>query len=70
MTAAGNMGTGAAFPRLDPAEAREIRQMFGARAGFPAICNKFGVSREHVLALCIRRRPGRQSRNQATNRSN
>lgn len=70
MTAAGNMVPGAAFPRLDPAEAREIRQMFAVRAGFPAICNKFGVSREQVLALCIRRRPGRHSLNQATKRTN
>ena len=69
MTAAGNMGACAAFPKLDLSEVREIRQMFGVRAGFPAICNKFGVSREHVLALCIRR-PSRQSRNKATKRSN
>lgn len=58
------------FPKLGPGEVREIRQMFAARAGFPAICNKFGVSREHVLALCIWRRPGRQSHNEATKRTN
>jgi hypothetical protein len=44
----------AAFPKLSPEEVREIRQMFRARAGFPAICRKFGVTADHARHLCLR----------------
>jgi hypothetical protein len=44
----------AAHPRLSAGDVREIRQMFRARAGFSAICRKFGVTEAHVRSLCIR----------------
>ncbi len=46
----------AAFPTLSTNEVREIRQMFRARAGFSAICRKFGVTEAHVRHLCLRGR--------------
>jgi DNA-binding phage protein len=53
------------FPRLTPGEVREIRQLFTRRAGWTTICEKFGITREHVYALCSYGRPAAPSRHLA-----
>jgi len=58
MPTASNMAPCAAFPRLAPGEVREIRQMFAAHAGLSTICDKFGITRDHVFEVC---RYGRQA---------
>jgi hypothetical protein len=65
MSIASSMTPGAQFPELAPGEAREIRQMFRSRAGLRTICDKFGVTREHVFALCGNNRGARHSQQQA-----
>ncbi|MGA2115995.1 MAG: hypothetical protein ABSH56_14735 [Bryobacteraceae bacterium] len=66
MIAASNI---AACPRLTRDEVSEIRQMFRGKAGMQAITEKFGLTREHVLAVCRYGRP-QHSRNEATKRTN
>jgi hypothetical protein len=65
MSIASSMTPSAQFPALTPGEAREIRQMFRSRAGLRTICDKFGVTREHVFALCGYDRCARHSQQQA-----
>ena len=44
----------APLPRLSPADLREMRKMHAAKAGFAAICGKFGVTEADARAVCAR----------------
>lgn len=39
-------------PRLSHRQLAEIRQMFRAKAGFAAICKRFGITSEHARFVC------------------
>jgi hypothetical protein len=39
-------------PRLSHRQAAEIRRMFRAKAGFAAICKKFGITSAHARFVC------------------
>lgn len=39
-------------PRLSHRQVAEIRQMFRAKAGFAAICEKFGITSAHARFVC------------------
>lgn len=65
MSIASSMTPSTQFPNVTLGEAREIRQMFRSRANLRTICEKFGVTREHVFALCGNNRGARHSQQQA-----